>query len=102
MRLDVHLVAGVADRAARADVDAGVATLFSRSAVRADLFAVVEKARLFELTDQADELLRGERLLERVGARREIALRQLVRAQERLSRKVEHQVEGVAAQDFAA
>src|SRR5687767_4415526 len=48
MGLDVNLVAGVADRAARADVDAGVTALLSRPAVGANLLAVVEEARLFE------------------------------------------------------
>ena len=51
--------------------------------------------RLFELAHQPGELLRGERLLERIGAGREIALRQRVELDERLARQVEDEVERV-------
>src|SRR5204863_1691765 len=63
--------------------------------VRADLLAIAAEARLLEFTDQRGELLRGERLLQRIVAGCEIALRQLMQAQERLARKVEHEVEGL-------
>src|SRR5258708_9723356 len=86
---------------ARADLDALVAAGLGRTAVRADFFAVVEEARLFELADQARGLARGERLLERIVARRQVALRQLVQPQDRLARKVEHQIELLAAQGLS-
>ena len=102
MRLDLDVIARRADRAARADIDAGVAALAPRAAVGADLLAIAEEARLVELADQHRELARGERLLERIVARREIALRQLVQPEQRLAREIEHQVEALVARGIGA
>src|SRR2546423_3229810 len=96
MGLDPDVVPVGTDGAARADLDALVAALARRAAVGADLFPVLEETRLFEFSDQRRELLRRERLLERIVAGREVSLRQLLRAQERLARKVEYQVEALS------
>src|SRR5688500_17004921 len=92
VRFDAYVIAVGADGAARAHVDARVAAFLPAARMRADLRVVGEKPRLLEFADQADELLRGERLLERIVAGREIALRQLVHAQERLARKIEDEI----------
>src|SRR5260221_13392771 len=102
MRLDLDEIARRADRAARADIEALVAALLARPAVRADLLAVAEEARLLEFADQRAELLRGERLLQRIVGRREIALRQLVHPQDGLARQIEHHVELLAARLIGA
>src|SRR5207237_3683509 len=102
MRLDLDVIAVGPDGRARANVDALVAALLRGAAVRADLFPVAEKARLLELAHQRRELSCRERLLEGIGARREIALRQLLQAQDRLAREIEHQVEFFAARGVGA
>src|SRR5260221_597527 len=102
MRLDLDEIARRADRAARADIDALVAALLARAAVRADLLAIAEEARLLEFADQRAELLRGERLLQGIVARRDITLRQLVHPQHGLAREIEHHVELLAARLIAA
>ena len=65
--------------------------------MRADALAVLREARLAELAHQRGELLRRERLLERIGARRGVALRQVRQPDQRLARQVEHQVEAFLA-----
>src|SRR5258708_36670413 len=102
MRLDLHVVAIGTNGTARADIDALVAALLSRAAVRANLLAVAEEARLLELPNQAHELARGERLFERIVSRREIALRQLVQPDVRLAREVEPHVRCLAARHIGS
>src|SRR5688572_19004347 len=100
VRLDLHVVAVGADSAGRAHVEAAVAAGDARAAVRADALLVAEEARLLEFADELRELRRRERLLQRIGARREIALRQVGRAQERLGREVEHEIERFFSQNI--
>src|SRR6185436_17387420 len=85
MRLDLDVIAVGLDRAARADVDALVAAFAPGAAVRADARVVGEEARLLELADQRAELLRRQRLLERIIPRREVALRRQRDADQRLA-----------------
>ncbi len=102
VRLDLDVIAVGADRAGRADLEAAVAALDARAGVGADLFAVGEKARLLELAHQLRQFRRGERLRERIGPGREVALRQVGHAQQRLRREIEHQVEAFLARAFRA
>src|SRR3989454_2552309 len=100
--LDSYVIAVGADRAGRAALEAAVAALDARAGMGADPFAVDEQARLLELAHQLRQLRRGERLLERIGPGREVALRQVRHAQQRLHREIEHQVEALLARAFRA
>src|SRR5881394_3060971 len=91
------MVAVGADRAARADIDALVAAVAPRQAMGADTRVVGEEFRLLELADQRADFARRERLLERIVARREIALRRLLDADQRLAREIQHDVEAFLA-----
>ena len=70
--------------------------------MRAYLLVVRKEPRLLEFADHLRKLCRGERLLERIVAGREIALRRLGRLDERIARKVEHHVETLAARAIGA
>src|SRR5262245_56989722 len=96
------MVAVGLDRAARADVDALVAALAPRAAVGADARVIREKPRLLEFADQGADLLRRERLLERIVAGREVALRRELEPDQRLARQVENDVEALLARRIAA
>ena len=97
MRFDLDSVAVACDRAGGAHVDALGAALLRGAAVRADAFLVDEEFRLLELADQLGQLLRRQRLLERIGARREVTLRKVRRLQHRLARQIENKIEFFAA-----
>ena len=97
VRLDPDMITVGRDRARRADVDAFAASRLCGAAVSAGLGVIVEILRLLEFTDHAHQLGRGRRLRQRIGARREIALRRLVLAQHRPRRQIEHQVKAFAA-----
>src|SRR2546426_12232918 len=81
------------DGAGRADIQALVAADLRGTAVRADLLVIGEEARLFELAHHLAQLPGRQRLLERIGARREVALRGLRRLDERLRGEIEDHVE---------
>src|SRR5204863_5571412 len=102
VRLDLHVVAVGLDRAARADVDALVAAVLSRAAMGADARVVGEELRLLELADQRADLLRRERLLERIVAGCEIALGRQLAADQRLARQIEDNVEAFLARNVGA
>ncbi len=86
MRFDLDVVAVDADRTGRADVEALRAARLAGAAVRANALAVLREARLAEFADQRGELLRRQRLLERIGARCCVALRQVGQPDQRLAR----------------
>ena len=90
VRFDLDMVAIGADRAGGAHVQALRAAGFAGAPVRADPFAILREARLAEFTDHRGQLLRRQRLLQRIGAGRGIALRQVGHADQRLARQVEH------------
>src|SRR4029077_15614193 len=81
----------------RAHVEALRAAGLGRAAVGADPRVVGEKSRLLELAHHLAELRGGERLLERVASRGEVALRRLWGANQRLLGQVEHHVEALAS-----
>ncbi len=80
------MVAVRADGACRADIEALRAAGLARAAVGADPLAVLREARLAELADQGGDLLRRQRLLERICPGRGIALRQVRQPDQRSSR----------------
>jgi len=102
VRVDLDVIAVRRDGAGRAHVKALVATNLRGAAVRADLRMVGKEARFLELAHHLPELRRRERLLERIGARREIALRELRGADHRPRRKVEHHVEALVSRALGA
>ena len=61
--------------------------------MRTDFRFIGKESGLFEFADEGHQFLGGERLLQRIVAGGEVALRQLVRAQERLAREVEDEIE---------
>src|SRR5207249_9128518 len=79
-----------------------VAAFTPGAAVRADFRFVGEEPGFLEFADQRGEFLRGQRLLQRSVAGSEVALRQLVRADERLAREIQHEVEALAAHRVGA
>src|SRR5438445_8673031 len=97
VRIDLDVVAVRRDGAGRADIQALVAADLRGAAVRADLLVIGEEARLFELAHPLAELPGRQRLLERIGARREVVLRRLRGAYQRLCRDIEHHVEALAS-----
>ena len=97
MRLDAHLVARGGDRLRGARVEARRAADLGRTPVRAEALVVDEELRLLEFADQLRERRGGQRLRERVAAGREVALRLARHLEDRLGRKVEHQVEAFLA-----
>ncbi len=63
----------------------------------ADLFLVFKELRFLEFTDELHQLLRGERLLQRIATGSEISLGRLGRPDQRLAGQIEDHVEGIAA-----
>ena len=86
----------------RTDVDALGTSHLPRPAVSADPLLVHEELRLLELADQPRKLGCRQRLLERIAAWREIALRLLRHLQDRLRREVENQIEALAPRAVGA
>ncbi len=68
----------------------------------ADARVVGKELGLLEFAGQRAELLRRQRLLQRVVTRREVALRQLAGANQRLARKVEDDIEAFLARRVCA
>ena len=97
MRFDLHVIAIRADRAGRAHVQALGAAGLAGARVGANPFAVLREARFGKLTHHRPEALRGERLLQRISARRGVALGQVWKVDERPARKIQHQVEALLA-----
>ena len=84
MRLDFHAIAVGPNRCGRTNVNALAAAGLRRAAVGTGLGVVGKKFRLFKLTHHAGQLGHGKRLIERVIARREVALRWLMQLDQRL------------------
>src|SRR3989304_3086378 len=97
VRLHHDLLAGRGDGARRTGIDAARAAQLARTPVGADALVIGDEAGRLEFAHQRLQLCRSQRLLERIGAWREIPLRQMRYAQPRLSRQVEDQIEALAA-----
>ncbi len=102
MRLDGDVIAVRANGERRAHVDALRAADLFRAAVRADRRLVREEFRLLEFADDQRELRGGLRLLERIGARREIALRRLMLREPARRRQIQHGIEAPGARRIPA
>ncbi len=102
MGIDLDLIAVMADRFCRADVDARMAADLGIAAVRAQLFLVAEEFRLLELADHLQQLERSFKLPRSVGAGSEIALRRRMQRDQRGVGQVEDQIEFAAAPGRAA
>ena len=70
MGIDPDVIAVMADRRSRTDLDAGVATDLFVAAMGAQLILVGEKFRFFEFADQLRQFQRIVELARRIGARR--------------------------------
>ena len=95
--LDSNAIAVGSDGPRRADIDALVAAFDPGAAVGADALVVCEELRLLELPDQMCELGDGQRLLEGIRTRLEIALRDVGHVEEALGGQIEDQIEFLAA-----
>ena len=100
--LDPVFLQHTADCAGGTDVDALCAAGDAGAGVGADLLAIDKEFRLFEVSCQLRQPARGQRLLQRIPARREISLRRLFRADVRRVVKIEDEVETVLARRLTA